>query len=163
MSPPHQYIYMCVCFSFVTPFSYLPRCLPPISPVCFYLFISVFSSVLSVGVCHLELSCMSDLLLFTPPQQQSPPTGKPAKCGRAGLSCDSETGAVAFGHVSIFLYIHAFYIDVFIWTVHVCVRIFRRDSLKLQCEGRLQFSKWQPKNALEANCFRTNWRLQHQP
>lgn len=73
-----------------------------------------------------------------------------------------DRSCCVWARVYLFIYT-SFYIDVFIWTVHVCVRIFRRDFLKLQCVGRLQFSKWQPKHALEANCFRTNWRLQHRP
>lgn len=121
--PLFLYVWMCVCFSFVTPwgFWHLLSCLPPSSRLWFSF---LCLGPVYVGVSHLQLSCMSDLLLFTPP-------GKPSESGGILVVFRDRSGDI-WPHVCLFIHTCFLYRHVFIYAVYVYAS--HEDSLEVQCQ-----------------------------
>lgn len=112
----------------------------------------IFPSIPSVGVSHCELSYMSDLLLFTPPQQQSRPTGKPSQvwCFRLKLWFRDKSSAI-WTHIclfNIYLYIHLFVMFMFLWKSSVQAGCsLPSSSLNMQCKATV----WEPIGGCSSN------------
>lgn len=125
------------------PMHVFASCSPPSSHICHpsplfvfmdFFFFASFCHFLR-PICesyHLELPCMSDLLLLTPPQQQSCSKRNAAKCGYASWDSDGNLvdTCLAFNtcmFVFCFVFLKEMCLNLYWW----CCPAYKSDKLSL--------------------------------